>query len=33
VDTLTYVRTVRDHPQATLLMLPHDEAGLAHLSG
>lgn len=25
VDTLAYVRTVRDHPQATLLMLPHGE--------
>jgi hypothetical protein len=26
VDTLEYVLTVRNHPEATLLMLPHQEA-------
>jgi hypothetical protein len=25
VDSLAYVKTVRDHPEATLLMLPHSE--------
>lgn len=32
VDTLSYVRTVRDHPMTALLMLPHDDAGLARLT-
>lgn len=32
VDTLTYVQTVRDHPEAALLMLPHDDEATERLT-